>query len=212
MKALKFDPLNIVVCGIGGQGNILASELLGSALTESGYKVAVGETYGASQRGGSVMSHIRVSADKEMGVLIPPGEASVILGFEPLETLRMARSYGSKKTDVIYDTRSVYPLGVLMGEDKYPGIGELEAEMKNICGRVYALPAADIAVGAGNGKAANIALMGALSATGILPLDTDGLADVVSKRFKGSVLELNLKVLRLGAEAIAARLGGEAAK
>ena len=69
MKKLRFDPLNIVICGIGGQGNVLASEVVGSAMTDRGYHVAVGETYGASQRGGSVMSHVRVSADKEMCVL-----------------------------------------------------------------------------------------------------------------------------------------------
>ena len=62
MKKLKFDPLNIVVCGIGGQGNVLAAEVLGSAMCDRGFRVAVGETYGASQRGGSVMSHVRVSA------------------------------------------------------------------------------------------------------------------------------------------------------
>ena len=62
MKKLKFDPLNIVVCGIGGQGNVLAAEVLGSAMCDRGFRVAVGETYGASQRCGSVMSHVRVSA------------------------------------------------------------------------------------------------------------------------------------------------------
>ena len=84
MRKLKFDPLNIVICGIGGQGNVLASEVLGSAMSEMGYSVAVGETYGASQRGGSVMSHVRVSESREMSVLIPSGRAHIIIGFEPL--------------------------------------------------------------------------------------------------------------------------------
>ena len=90
-KELIKDPLNIVICGVGGQGNILASELLGSALVDKGYFVSVGETYGASQRGGSVMSHVRVSLTTEYGVLIPRGQADIIVGFEPIETLRVAR-------------------------------------------------------------------------------------------------------------------------
>ena len=76
MGRLNFDPLNIVICGIGGQGNVLASELVSSTMNDLGYKVAVGETYGAAQRGGSVMSHVRVSESFEMGVLIPRGEAA----------------------------------------------------------------------------------------------------------------------------------------
>ena len=87
-KQLIKDPLNIVICGVGGQGNILASELLGSALVENGYYVSVGETYGASQRGGSVMSQCkRVSLTTEYGVLIPKGQADIIVGLSPLKPL-----------------------------------------------------------------------------------------------------------------------------
>lgn len=84
MNSLKYDPLNIVVCGIGGQGNVLAAEVLGSAMVDRGCRVAVGETYGASQRGGSVMSHVRVSERRDPSVLIPSGEAHIVIGFEPL--------------------------------------------------------------------------------------------------------------------------------
>mgnify|MGYP000118511854 CR=1 FL=1 len=80
MKKLKFDPLNMIICGIGGQGNVLASEIVSSTLNDMGYRVAVGETYGASQRGGSVMSHVRVSETEDFGVLIPSGEAHIIIG------------------------------------------------------------------------------------------------------------------------------------
>ena len=103
----------MIICGIGGQGNVLASEIVSSTLKDMGYRVAVGETYGASQRGGSVMSHVRVSETEDFGVLIPSGEAHIIIGFEPLETLRMARQYANKETMIIYDPRPVYPLGVL---------------------------------------------------------------------------------------------------
>ena len=120
MPALIKDPLNIIICGVGGQGNILASELLAAALVEKGFNTTVGETYGVSQRGGSVMSHVRVSSLHQYGVLIPRGEADIIIGFEPIETLRVAREYGNKSTRIIFDTRPNYPLGVLVGEALYP--------------------------------------------------------------------------------------------
>ena len=134
MKKLKFDPLNIVICGIGGQGNVLASEVVGSAMTDRGYRVAIGETYGASQRGGSVMSHVRVSEDQELSVLIPSGEAHIIIGFEPLETLRMTRKYAGPNTTIVYDPRPVYPLGVLQGIQQYPDQEALMAEIAELSG------------------------------------------------------------------------------
>lgn len=204
---LRHDPLNIVVCGIGGQGNILASELLGSALVEKGYRVSMGETYGASQRGGSVMSHIRVTAQTEVGVLIPAGEAHVIVGFEPLETLRMARQYGGGDTVAIFDDRAVYPVGVLTGEQQYPSVEDIVQELKRRCQKALIIPAAEIALRAtGNGKAANIALMGALMALPELPLDKDEFARALGQRFHGPVLDMNLKVFEMGWGALAAQL------
>ena len=150
MKKLKFDPLNIVICGIGGQGNVLASEVVGSAMTDRGYHVAVGETYGASQRGGSVMSHVRVSEDKELSVLIPSGEAHIIIGFEPLETLRMTRKYAGPDTMIVYDPRPVYPLGVLQGVQTYPAMEDITAEIRALSAAAYAVPAADIAMEVGD--------------------------------------------------------------
>jgi indolepyruvate ferredoxin oxidoreductase beta subunit len=83
------DPLNIVVCGVGGQGNILVARLAGRSLAKLGYIVTIGETYGASQRGGDVMSHIRLSVRRKYGPLIPHGGAHIVLGLEPLETVRI---------------------------------------------------------------------------------------------------------------------------
>lgn len=201
MKKLKYDPLNIVVCGIGGQGNVLASELVASTMNDMGYKVAVGETYGASQRGGSVMSHIRVSAKEETGVLIPSGEAHIILAFEPLEALRTARQYSGKKTFIVYDPRPVYPQSVLKGEATYPGIKEIEKELKSLAKEIIAVPAADIALMAGNSKAANIVLLGAFSMLPAAPLNSEELEEVLKQRFSGEALKLNLVAFKKGCEA-----------
>lgn len=193
---------NVVICGIGGQGNILASGLMGSALVEKGYKVAVGETYGASQRGGSVMSHLRVSDDFERGVLIPEGKADIVVAFEPVEALRILRVYGNPQTKVIYDTRPAYPLGVLIGEEEYPAAEDIEAEIKARSSESFPLPATEMAMEAGNAKAANIIMMGALAALDEIPVEPDEFYGVLEQNFRGGALDLNKKVFMTGYNAI----------
>ena len=198
---------NVVICGIGGQGNILASGLMGSALVEKGYKVSVGETYGASQRGGSVMSHLRVSDERERGVLIPHGQADIVVAFEPVEALRILRVYGNKNTKVIYDTRPAYPLGVLIGEDEYPALEDIAAEIEESCAENFPLPATEMAVEAGNAKVANIIMMGALAAMDEIPLEPEEFYKVLEQNFKGKVLEMNKEVFMIGYNAINERRG-----
>ena len=207
MKNLKFDPLNIVICGIGGQGNVLASEVVGSAMTDRGYHVAVGETYGASQRGGSVMSHVRVSEDQELSVLIPSGEAHIIIGFEPLETLRMARKYAGPDTMIVYDPRPVYPLGVLQGIQTYPSMEDITEEIRSLSAAAYAVPAADIAMEVGDSRSANIALLGAFAQLPDSPLSWEDLEKILTQRFRGAVLELNRQAFAMGCEAVSGKGG-----
>ena len=202
---LRFDPLNIVVCGIGGQGNVLAAEILGSTMVDRGCRVAVGETYGASQRGGSVMSHVRVSRKWDPSVLIPAGEAHIILGFEPLETLRIARKYAGPDTVTVYDPRPVYPLGVLQGSQTYPPLEAMQAEIAELS-TALAIPAADIAMEAGDSRAANIALLGAFSQLSAAPLSREDLEKILTQRFEGADLALNQRAFAMGCEA--AKKGG----
>ncbi|MFH1757501.1 MAG: 2-oxoacid:acceptor oxidoreductase family protein, partial [Pseudomonadota bacterium] len=81
------DSYNLIITGVGGQGNVLSSQLIGQAFVHKGYFTTIGETYGASQRGGSVMSHIRISSKKQLSPLIPKGKADVIVALEPVEAL-----------------------------------------------------------------------------------------------------------------------------
>ena len=199
-KELVKDPLNIIICGVGGQGNILATELLASALVEQGFYTTVGETYGASQRGGSVMSHVRISSTTEYGVLIPLGEADIIVSFEPTDTLRVARDYANKGTLIITESRPNYPLAVLSGEAVYPAMEDIEAELKKLAGVVKIIEATRLAVEAGNSQATNILLMGALTALPQVPLTTEDYDRVMEQRFKGTALELNRKVFKIGYE------------
>ncbi|HBQ27021.1 MAG TPA: indolepyruvate oxidoreductase subunit beta [Gelria sp.] len=201
-KELIKDPLNIIICGVGGQGNILATELLASALVEKGYFATVGETYGASQRGGSVMSHVRISAATEYGVLIPLQQADIIVSFEPTDTLRVARDYANKSTLIITDSRPNYPLGVLIGEAHYPAMEAIEAELRKLSNQVQIIEATKLAVEAGNSQAANVLLMGALTALPLVPIDIDDYERILEQRFSGQVLEMNRKVLKVGYEQV----------
>lgn len=147
------------------------------------------------------MSHVRVSADTDLGVLIPAGEAHFIIGFEPLETLRIARRYANPETRIIYDPRPVYPQSVLRGRSVYPELDALKAEIASLCREAIEVPAADIAMECGDSRAANIALIGAFSCLEGAPLDTKALEEVVAQRFKGAVLALNREVFAKGCEA-----------
>jgi len=93
--ALKHDPYNLIITGVGGQGNVLSSRMLGTMLTAKGFYVTIGETFGASQRGGSVMSHIRVSQRSAWSPQIPSGRAHLVMALEPSEAFRVLGVYGN---------------------------------------------------------------------------------------------------------------------
>ena len=201
--AITKDPLNIIVCGVGGQGNILASELVGSAAVAAGFQTTIGETYGASQRGGSVMSHVRLSREIQYGPLIPKGEADVIVGFEPLEVLRVFREYGNSDTHVITNSRPNYPLGTLIGETKYPNLSDMLNEIGRVAARVQVVEATELAKQAGSAVSTNILMVGCLAGSGLIPIDISYFKEVLDRRFEGSARELNQKVFALGLEACA---------
>ncbi len=201
--AITKDPLNIIICGVGGQGNILASELVGSAAVSAGFQTTIGETYGASQRGGSVMSHVRLSRELQYGPLIPKGEADVIVGFEPLEVLRVFREYGNSDTHVITNSRPNYPLGTLIGETKYPNLTDMLNEIGRVAARVQVVEATELAKQAGSAVSTNILMVGCLAGSGLIPIDISYFKEVLDRRFEGSARELNQKVFALGVEACA---------
>jgi indolepyruvate ferredoxin oxidoreductase beta subunit len=159
-----------MITGVGGQGNIMASGLVALAANAAGFKVVVGETYGASQRGGSVVSHIRLSLRQSYGPLVPYGQADVIVSFEPLEALRTASKYANPDTVVIVNTAPVYPVSVILKEADYPQTGDIIEGLKSLAGRVFTLDATSLAREAGDPRAQNIVMISALSSCPGLPL------------------------------------------
>lgn len=192
------DPMNLLIAGVGGQGNILVSEILAKAVAAVGYKVTVGESYGMSQRGGSVSSHIRLSRKLIYGPIIPAGCADVIIGFEPVETARAALEFGSPGVKIIVNPRPVYPVGVLMGKDNYPEIDNLLGKLENISEQVYCIESTEIASRAGNPVMQNIVMVGALAGFNHLFIPKETYVRIISQVVPEKALEMNKKAFCMG--------------
>jgi indolepyruvate ferredoxin oxidoreductase beta subunit len=132
---LYAEPLDLIITGVGGQGNVLASQVLGRALLKAGYSVTVGETFGLSQRGGAVMSMVRITRDKTMGPLIPENRATAVVSLEPLEALRVLGPYGNAQVIVLTNNRPLMPVNVIAGANKYPELEELKASLQKLSSR-----------------------------------------------------------------------------
>ena len=192
------DPLNVIVTGVGGQGNVLVTQFMGRALVRAGYHVTIGETYGASQRGGAVMSHLRISRQAQYGPLIPSGQADVILGLEPVETLRVLGQYGNPAVTVITNSRPVYPLAVAIGAARYPTVEEIMGVLEELSASAWLIEATDIAVELGAPILANIVMVGALVGAGVLPLRPAEVEQEFQESLSDDRLEMNLRAFRRG--------------
>lgn len=192
------DPLNLVITGVGGQGNILVSEILAKAATAEGFKVTVGEAYGMSQRGGSVSSHIRLSREFQYGPVIPAGHADIIVGFEPVEAARAAAELGHSGVRIIVNPRPIYPVGVLMGKYSYPDPGELLLTLKRMAAEVLIIESTELAAQAGDSVVQNIVMVGALAGSGYLPVPPETIVSVINGVVPEKSLEINKKAFQLG--------------
>ncbi len=200
--AIREDPLNLVISGVGGQGNILLSRLIGQSLMNKGYFVAIGETLGVAQRGGAVMSNVRISAKMPFGPLIPEGKAHVILSLEPLETLRMLIRYGNPKVITITNFHPLFPVSVLSGKDRYPNYEALRQAITELSALVWFLDATDMGLKLGMPIVANVIMLGALIASSQLPLTRKDLEDEMRDTFPSERIELNLKAFEIGFKAL----------
>jgi len=195
---VKKEPINLIITAVGGQGNVLSSQVLGQALVQKGFWVTIGETYGASQRGGSVMSHIRLSSRKQLSPLISKGEADVVLGLEPVEALRVLTAYGNRETVVIANTRPIYPVDVTSGDEEYPEMEEIESALKSLSRSVHWIPATEKALAMGSPILGNMIMIGALLKLGILPLTAEEFGKTLAQNFAAKKLDINLQALKAG--------------
>ena len=195
---LPQDPYNIIIAGVGGQGNVMASRILGNMLTEEGLKVTIGETFGASQRGGSVMSHVRVSAASTWSPQIPKGRAHVVVALEPTELIRVLHDYGNPQTRALCNTRPIHSAGVICGEQTYPNLEDITKWADELTEQVWFLPATDEAMKLGNPIFGNIMMVGALAGVGLLPLKRGHFENVIAKSMPPDKMEKNLSAYDRG--------------
>lgn len=186
----------IQIVGVGGQGVLLASMVLGNAAMKSGYKVAMSEVHGMAQRGGSVLCTLRFG-DDVISPLEAEGDADMIMGFEPVETCRYL-SLGNKDTVVIMNLDPVYPSMVAAGMESYPEIDELIASARSQNQNVRTLEATSLAIEAGKAVAANAVMIGAVAGVKGFPLDMNVLRETLAENVPHKFLELNLKAFDLG--------------
>ena len=186
---------NVMIVGVGGQGSLLASKLLGRLLLQKGYDIKVSEVHGMSQRGGSVVTYVRFG-DKVYSPVIDKGQADFIVSFEELEAARWTE-YLKPGGKIITNTQQINPMPVIIGAAEYPQ--NLVGKMTDAGIDVDAFDALTLAEKAGSSKAVNIVLMGHLSKHFDFTLDEwlDAIAQSVPAKF----LELNKKAFMLGREA-----------
>jgi indolepyruvate ferredoxin oxidoreductase beta subunit len=192
----EMKEFGVVLAGVGGQGILLAAEVLGTAAVKEGLNVRVSEIHGMAQRGGAVVSHVRIG-EKVLAPTVLEGDADVLLGFEPLETLRNLR-FASGKTLVIMSDERIQPTELSAKMQKYPSLKEIEAKIRRFTKKIILVETAELAKKAGNVLTENIVLVGALAATGKLPVKDDSIMKVLEELVPKKHLDVNVKAFKLG--------------
>ena len=185
---------SVMIVGVGGQGSLLASRLLGTVMTDEGYDVKVSEVHGMSQRGGSVVTYVRYG-EKVYSPIVDQGEADYILSFEILESARWI-SYLKKGGKLITNTQKTWPMPVITGAMEYPE-NIVEKLSKKV--DVLAVDALSLAEQAGSPKAVNVVLIGVLSK--LMDIPEAAWQKAIDETVPAKFLELNRKAFALGRDA-----------
>ncbi|MBE6916571.1 MAG: indolepyruvate oxidoreductase subunit beta [Ruminococcaceae bacterium] len=186
---------NVMIVGVGGQGSLLASKLLGRLLLSKGYDIKVSEVHGMSQRGGSVVTYVRFG-DKVYSPVIDKGQADYIVSFELLEAARWTE-YLRPGGKIIANTQKINPMPVIIGAAEYPE--DLEGKMRAAGIDLDAIDALTLAEQAGSSKAVNLVLMGRLSTYFDIP--EEEWMQAIEASVPGKFLEMNKTAFKLGTQA-----------
>ncbi|RAP46795.1 MAG: indolepyruvate ferredoxin oxidoreductase subunit beta [Methanosphaera sp. rholeuAM74] len=186
---------NIYICGIGGQGIIKTSIVIGETALNTGKNVVMSEIHGMSQRGGVVSTELKIGDD--YSPIIPKGASDLILAFEPIEALR-ALEKSSKDTVLVVNTKKVLPATINQQDVDYPDIDEVLDELKSKFSKVYAINANKIALKAGHPLSMNMAMVGAATAISSFPLDKDDVIETMKNNLPKKSIEINLKAFEDG--------------
>lgn len=185
---------NILLCGVGGQGTVLASKLIAAAAMEKGLEVKTAETIGMSQRGGCVVSHVRLGKDI-YSPLIPLGEADVIIAFEPAEAARCLK-YLKNGGVMTVSRRAVIPVAETLSDAPYNGEDMIEY-LKEKVDRLIIVDTDEVTAKLGSAKPLNVALLGAAVRSASLGIDLDDIEAVMPKLIRSQFMQINMDALRL---------------
>ncbi|MCL2150578.1 MAG: indolepyruvate oxidoreductase subunit beta [Dehalococcoidia bacterium] len=186
--------LDILLTGVGGQGVVLAGDVLGDLGISAGYDVKKSDTLGMAQRGGSVVAHVRMGSDVA-SPLIPKGEADLLLSFEKLETIRWADHIRAGAV-VLYNDQKIPPLSVSRGEATYPSDEQIVLALSSRTTDIFAVPGDVLTLGLGNPKVLNVIMLGALSM--FLPFSPDAWIKTITSRVPEKVVEINSEAFTIG--------------
>jgi indolepyruvate ferredoxin oxidoreductase beta subunit len=192
-------PVNFVLVGVGGQGTLLASNILAEVGLAAGFDVKKSEVHGMAQRGGSVASHVRWHPEKVFSPLVGVGEADILLSFEKVEALRFADFLRRGGTVVVNDM-AIVPVTVSSGTAVYPGDEHLAKVFASLDAELVMVPGEHLAQEAGNVKAANVVLLGAVSR--LLPLPEETWWECLAQRVPKKFLEVNRVAFASGRAAV----------
>ena len=187
---------NCLLCGVGGQGVVLASKLIAYAAMEKGLNVRTSETIGMSQRGGSVVTHVRMG-ETVHSPMIPKGTADVIMAFEPAEAVRNL-SYLKEDGVMVVDKKAVKPVTATLSQSNYDGqeaLTYLQKKVKNL----YIIDGDAICEEAGSSKVLNVVLLDVALGSGVLDIRLEEMKEEIKKHVKPQFVEMNIKALKLGA-------------
>ena len=191
---------NIVLAGVGGQGTLLAAEVIGSAAVRAGLNVRVSEIHGMAQRGGAVVSNVRIG-ENVLASTVLDGQADVLLGFEPLETVRNLRC-ASAKTLVMINTQRIPPAELAANNSRYPSVEEVLAKIHVFTSKVVVVEAAELAKKAGNRLAQNSVLLGALAAVEGFPVKSESVVEALLELVPKKHVDVNVRAFELGRETV----------
>jgi len=183
--------MNIMIVGVGGQGTLLASRIIGNVVIEMGYDVKLSEVHGMSQRGGSVVTYVKYS-DKVYSPIVDKGEADIILAFEMLEAYR-ALPYLKIGGHIIANTQEINPMPVITGAATYPK--DIDKKLSKVANTTF-VDAASLAKEAGNIKAVNVVLLGVMAKK--MDIAYDKWVEVIKSTVPAKLLDVNLKAFELG--------------
>jgi indolepyruvate ferredoxin oxidoreductase beta subunit len=199
------EEFNIVLAGVGGQGTLLAAEILGTAAVKDGLNVRVSEIHGMAQRGGSVTSNVRIG-ENVASPTVMDGEADVLLGFEPIETLRAVRC-ASENTLVLMSDEKVFPPELATRNLPYPDVEWILGKVGLFSKRIVVVETEKLAREAGSFLTRNSVLLGVLAGSGELPIKGESVIEALRGLVPGKHVEMNVRAYWLGCDFVKRKIG-----